>query len=82
MQGYVAEIKQKTNFFPYSYLNISRRSKYMSGTRFNSRGIDHSFNAANFVETEEVFSCHHYIFSHVSLRGSAPLFWSQSGFGA
>lgn len=52
MQGYVSEIKQKTNFFSYEYLTLSRRSKYMSGTRFNSRGIDHSFNTANFVETE------------------------------
>ena len=51
MQGYVGEIKHKTSFFSYVYLTISRRSKYMSGTRFNSRGIDHSFNCVNFVET-------------------------------
>ena len=54
----------------------------MSGTRFNSRGIDYNFNASNFVETEEVFICHHLLFSHVSVRGSAPIFWEQNGFGA
>ena len=52
MQGYITELHCENNFFSFYYLTISRRSKYMSGTRFNSRGIDHSFNAANFVETE------------------------------
>lgn len=52
----------------------------MSGTRFNSRGIDQNCNASNFVETEELFICLNYIFSHVSLRGSVPIFWDQEGF--
>ena len=52
IQGFIKEIHSKNNNFSFYYLNVSRRSKYMSGTRFNSRGIDHSFNAANFVESE------------------------------
>lgn len=51
MQGFVAEIHCQNEHFSFYYINISRRSKYMSGTRFNSRGIDHNFNVANYVET-------------------------------
>jgi phosphatidylinositol-bisphosphatase len=47
----------------------------MSGTRFHSRGIDENQNASNFVETEEIFICHNYLFSHISTRGSVPIFW-------
>lgn len=82
MQGYVSEIHCENKNFTFYYANISRRSKHMSGTRFNSRGLDYSFNAANFVETEEIFVCHNLVFSHVSLRGSVPIFWEQPGFGA
>ena len=54
----------------------------MAGTRFNSRGIDTNCNSSNFVETQEIFICHNYLFSHVSLRGSVPIFWEQAEFGA
>lgn len=49
----------------------------MSGTRFYSRGIDENFNASNFVETEEIFTWINYTFTHVSVRGSVPIFWKQ-----
>lgn len=49
MQGFVSEIHCQNDHFSFYYLNVSRRSKHMSGTRFNSRGIDHNFNAANYV---------------------------------
>lgn len=52
MQGFISEIHCQNAHFSFYYLNITRRSKYMSGTRFNSRGIDHNFNVANYAETE------------------------------
>lgn len=44
---------------------ISRRRFEMSGTRFNSRGIDENGNAANFVETEMIIEWPCVVFSHV-----------------
>jgi len=49
MQGYVSEIEMKSEHFQYYYLNICRRSKHMSGTRFKSRGIDKKGRTANSV---------------------------------
>lgn len=82
IQGHVKELYCENNYFSFYYCVVSRRSKFMGGTRFNSRGMDQNCNASNFVETEEIFVCHNYLFSHVSLRGSAPIFWSQEEFGA
>jgi hypothetical protein len=82
VQGHVKEIYCENDYFSFYYCLISRRSKHMAGTRFNSRGIDTNCNPSNFVETEEIFICHNYLFSHVSLRGSAPIYWQQAEFGA
>ena len=49
VQGLVKEILCENNHFSFYYCAISRRSKFMSGTRFNSRGIDENCNASNFV---------------------------------
>lgn len=51
----------------------------MAGTRFNARGIDEEGNAANFVESETIvnFDDSTLTFSHVQVRGSVPVFWSQ-----
>lgn len=73
---------EENDYIEYYYIMISRRSREMSGTRFYSRGIDTHGNAANFVETEEIMVCHNYVLSYVQLRGSLPIFWVQSGFGA
>ena len=64
---------------PFCVTLISRRSAARAGPRFYSRGIDDAGNVANFVETEVTS---HYdndknVFSHVQIRGSVPLFWSQ-----
>ena len=58
---------------------ISRRSSARAGTRFHSRGIEESGNVSNFVETEMVVSFNNdsCTFSHMQIRGSIPLFWSQ-----
>ena len=51
----------------------------MAGTRFNARGIDEEGNTANFVESEMIVECRsmNIVFSHVQIRGSIPIFWTQ-----
>jgi hypothetical protein len=49
----------------------------MSGTRFNSRGLDEQGNAANFVETEVIFNYQNITASSVQVRGSCPVIWTQ-----
>jgi len=63
----------------YTIALISRRRYLMAGTRLNSRGIDDEGNAANFVETEQIFLNRLYAFSNIQIRGSIPLFWIQKG---
>jgi hypothetical protein len=51
----------------------------MAGTRYNARGVDEEGNTANFVETEMIveYPSLQFVFSHVQIRGSVPVFWSQ-----
>ncbi|KAF2726067.1 hypothetical protein K431DRAFT_280100 [Polychaeton citri CBS 116435] len=62
---------------------ISRRSIRRAGLRYLRRGIDDDGHAANFVETEQLLATDpsdpsHRAFSLVQIRGSIPLFFSQS----
>jgi hypothetical protein len=63
---------------------ISRRSIKRAGLRYLRRGIDDEGNTANTVETEQILSASTWsstedkIFSFTQLRGSIPLFFSQS----
>ncbi|MBW0506174.1 hypothetical protein O181_045889 [Austropuccinia psidii MF-1] len=61
---------------------ISRRSVSRPGFRYQRRGIDLNGSVANFVETEFVLEHHEsqnpLFWSFVQIRGSVPLFWSQS----
>lgn len=61
---------------------ISRRSTERPGLRYQRRGIDSSGSVANFVETEFVVECvregTRHVDSFVQVRGSIPLYWSQS----
>lgn len=62
---------------------ISRRSTKRSGLRYLRRGIDDDGNCANFVETEQIISASDWnpskkIRSFVQVRGSIPLYFSQS----
>jgi hypothetical protein len=61
------------------YTLITRRSWAKGGTRYNSRGIDHQGNVANFCETEQIFFIAGQCFSHVQIRGSVPCYWKQTG---
>ncbi|KAE8377857.1 SacI homology domain-containing protein [Aspergillus bertholletiae] len=62
---------------------ISRRSVKRPGLRYLRRGVDDEGNTANSVETEQILSDPDWdparnIYSHLQVRGSIPLYFSQS----
>lgn len=62
---------------------ISRRSTLRPGLRYLRRGVDDQGHAANSVETEQILSKASWddrenVYSFTSIRGSIPLFFSQS----
>ncbi|KAI5802895.1 SacI homology domain-containing protein [Pyronema domesticum] len=59
---------------------ISRRSTKRAGLRYLRRGIDDSGHVANSVETEQLLATDSWdrCFSYLQIRGSIPLFFSQS----
>ncbi|XXH03499.1 hypothetical protein Hte_009904 [Hypoxylon texense] len=62
---------------------MSRRSTRRAGLRYLRRGIDENGFTANYVETEQILSTPTWepaskIFSFVQVRGSIPLFFTQS----
>ncbi|TFK42309.1 SacI homology domain-containing protein [Crucibulum laeve] len=67
------------------YIIVSRRSRDRAGLRYQRRGIDDDAHVANFVETETIMRVEREgkenIFSYVQIRGSIPLYWTQTGYG-
>lgn len=68
---------------PFLLTLISRRAVKRAGLRYLRRGIDEDGNTANGVETEQIlsdlaWSSASKIHSFVQLRGSVPIFFSQS----
>ena len=62
---------------------ISRRSVKRAGLRYLRRGIDDEGNCANFVETEQILTSDPWtdipkVRSFVQVRGSIPLYFSQT----
>ena len=62
---------------------VSRRSIKRAGLRYLRRGVDEEGNTANGVETEQILSVPDWtssskIYSFVQIRGSIPIFFSQS----
>ncbi|EEH50568.2 uncharacterized protein PADG_06647 [Paracoccidioides brasiliensis Pb18] len=62
---------------------ISRRSVKRPGLRYLRRGVDDEGNVANFVETEQILSRPSWnpwdkVYSLLQVRGSIPLYFSQS----
>jgi len=62
---------------------ISRRSVKRAGLRYLRRGVDEEGNTANGVETEQILSDPEWsgtgkIYSFVQIRGSIPIFFSQT----
>ncbi|KAJ2000186.1 Inositol-1,4,5-trisphosphate 5-phosphatase 1 [Coemansia thaxteri] len=58
---------------------ISRSSSMRSGMRFLTRGVDDDGGVANEVETEVIVVTRSLTLSHVQIRGSIPVFWTQEG---
>ncbi|KAH8827011.1 SacI homology domain-containing protein [Flagelloscypha sp. PMI_526] len=67
------------------YTIVSRRSRDRAGLRYQRRGIDDEAHVANFVETETIVHVKRAdvdnVFSFMQIRGSIPLFWTQTGYG-
>ncbi|KAF7974824.1 hypothetical protein HWV62_11181 [Athelia sp. TMB] len=67
------------------YIVISRRSRDRAGLRYQRRGLDEDAHTANFVESESIMRVEREgfvnVFSYVQIRGSIPLFWTQTGYG-
>ncbi|KAH7908877.1 SacI homology domain-containing protein [Hygrophoropsis aurantiaca] len=90
MQGYfqIASFAlpsdEELDLAPIDYIVISRRSRDRAGLRYQRRGVDDEARVANFVETETVVRIRRNnisnIFSYVQIRGSIPLFWTQTGY--
>ncbi|KAL4893736.1 SacI domain protein [Aspergillus ambiguus] len=62
---------------------ISRRSVKRPGLRYLRRGVDDYGNTANSVETEQILSVPDWdasqkVYSYLQVRGSIPLYFSQS----
>ncbi|KAJ5711892.1 hypothetical protein N7488_006048 [Penicillium malachiteum] len=62
---------------------ISRRSVNRPGLRYLRRGVDDEGNTANTVETEQIISGSEWkpsdnVYSYLQVRGSIPLYFSQS----
>jgi hypothetical protein len=70
--------KVTINGHTFSWILISRRSTRRAGTRLFCRGIDVIGNVANFVETEQIVEFNEEKISFVQIRGSIPMFWSQT----
>lgn len=78
IQGFVDMRVSRLNGIEILFMLISRRSWQRAGTRFHARGLDDDGNVANFVETEQCIRIHDKWYSYVQIRGSVPVFWSQS----
>jgi hypothetical protein len=63
----------------YKISLISRRSRYRAGTRYKRRGVDEDGHVANYVETEQILEFSWHVVSFVQIRGSVPVYWSQTG---
>ncbi|TAQ88055.1 hypothetical protein B7494_g3605 [Chlorociboria aeruginascens] len=68
---------------PFLLTLISRRSVKRAGLRYLRRGVDQEGYTANSVETEQILSDSQWspsshIYSFLQLRGSIPIFFSQS----
>lgn len=78
LHGFVSINQCVINGHAFHWSIISRRSVARAGTRLHRRGIDKDGNVANFVETEQIIEFQGDRASFVQIRGSIPLFWTQS----
>ncbi|CAG8454920.1 5799_t:CDS:10, partial [Dentiscutata erythropus] len=82
MQGYLQSEHCEIDSRVFDFTIISRRSRERSGLRYQRRGINEQGAVANYVETEQILSIKiddsNHDVSFLQVRGSIPLFWSQS----
>ncbi|RHZ46753.1 hypothetical protein Glove_606g57 [Diversispora epigaea] len=81
MQGFVQIRPCEIDENVFDFIIISRRSRERAGLRYQRRGINEHGNVSNFVETEQIISVKDHEISFLQVRGSIPLFWSQSSYG-
>ncbi|CAK7205043.1 hypothetical protein SEUCBS139899_007807 [Sporothrix eucalyptigena] len=90
------EFERRASEKQFDVTLISRRSVRRAGLRYLRRGVDEEGNVANAVETEQILSPSTVnqlaesqllpeqplskTYSFVQIRGSIPLFWTQSPF--
>jgi hypothetical protein len=80
--GYVYISSPNFSRSKVEFILISRKDCRRPGRRFVTRGLDREGNAANFVETENIFIQYEsqtkiQIATYVQIRGSIPLLWSM-----
>ncbi len=91
-----AEFERRASEKVFDVTLISRRSVKRAGLRYLRRGVDEDGNVANAVETEQMLcpsvvnqlagsqeadtGSSNKTYSFVQIRGSIPLFWTQSPF--
>lgn len=59
--GYAESVKVKVKLRTVDLTLVSRRSRFRSGVRFFSRGVDSEGHVSNFVETEQVLALYNYM---------------------
>ena len=67
------------DFKKFDMILISRRIRFRAGTVYKRQGVDEQGKVANYVETEQIFTCCQHAASFVQVRGSVPVYWSQPG---
>ncbi|KAJ3254244.1 hypothetical protein HK103_007297 [Boothiomyces macroporosus] len=78
ISGYVGTMKVKLDGPEVSVLTMSRTSRYRAGKRYWCRGVDVDGNVAIEVETNLIAAKVGKTAAYRLLRGSVPLFWSQT----
>jgi len=79
IQGFISINSCNVNNKSFDYILATRRSTRRAGTRYNTRGVDHEGNVANYNETEQIVIIKDpkQVFSYVQTRGSIPIYWKQ-----
>ncbi|KAI8971754.1 SacI homology domain-containing protein [Mycotypha africana] len=82
MQGTIHIESCQIEGYGFDFALISRRSRERAGMRYQRRGVNEEGQTANYVETEQtvIFQKDNvtHVASFIQIRGSIPLFWSQS----
>ena len=75
---YIRTLEIEQNKFDFAL--VSRKDCRRPGRRFITRGLDRDGNAANYVQTEHIFTLFESgvmrVASYTQTRGSIPLIWS------